>query len=102
MWRWRNWCCRWKRSSTNRRMGTVLALADRRISLADALPLPPASPVLEVVFIGCCPTGQLDAAAQRAVRELGFTPTTDGFDQPVPVDDWGTFRALFGAMPVPP
>ncbi len=80
----------------------MLALADRRVSLADALPLPSASPVLEVAFIGCCPTGQLDARAQRAVSELGFAPTTDGFDQPVPIDDWGTFRALFGATPVPP
>jgi hypothetical protein len=80
---------------------TVLALADRRISLADASALPPASPVFEVAFVGCCPAGQLDARAQRAVIELGFTPTTDGFDQPVPIDDWGTFRALFGATPVP-
>ena len=79
----------------------MLALADRRISLADALPLPPAAAALEVVFVGCCPMGRLDARAQRAVSELGFTPTAEGFDQPVRIDDWGTFRALFGAAPVP-
>jgi hypothetical protein len=80
----------------------VLALADHRISLADALPLPPAAPVLEVAFVGCCPSGALDARAQRAVSELGFAPNADGFNQPVPIDDWGTFRALYGATPVPP